>query len=100
MRRLELVKINDNCVEFTGYGARELHTQSAGRPPVWNTRTRRWVTSPRRVPNLVALAELRGWEVLLDKALQEDFVVTPSGLPDSKTAMPVFEQADPGRGLW
>lgn len=96
MRRLEIEAINANCVEFTGYGARELHTESAGRPPVWNTRTRRWVTSPRRVPNLVALAELRGWDVRLDPNLSA--VLTLRGATTGSDQD--VEQPDPVGGLW
>ncbi|MCD4525230.1 hypothetical protein [Nocardioides sp. cx-173] len=101
MKRLEIVHINQNCVEFGGYSVRELHTQSAGRPPVWNTRTRRWVTSPRRLDDLVALAERRGYAVEItgapasrsSSAPRVDVAFNPPvGLND--------DQPDPGRGLW
>lgn len=63
MRTLELAYVTDSCVEFKGYGTRELHVEIAGRPPVWNTRTRRWVTSPRRAGDLMALATTKGYAV-------------------------------------
>lgn len=96
MKRLEFVHINRNCVEFAGYGARELHAEATGRPPVYNSRTRRWVTSPRRIPNLVALAESRGWEVRLDRTLLDASTTDVS----PAMATPAHEQIDPADSLW
>ena len=49
--------------EFSGYGSRELDIDLKGRPPVYNTRTKRWTAQPRTLRDLIALAESRAWDV-------------------------------------
>lgn len=64
-RRVLSVVIGDNWAEFSGPGSRELYVNLAGRPPVYNTRTKSWVTVPKRAKDLVALAETRGYDVVV-----------------------------------
>ena len=66
-RRVLTVVLGDNWAEFSGYGSREMYVSLSvrGRPPVYNTRTRRWVTVPDRAKDLVALAETRGYDVVV-----------------------------------
>lgn len=64
-RRVLTVVLGDNWAEFSGYGSREMYVSLAGRPPVYNSRTRRWVTVPKRARDLVALAETRHYDVVV-----------------------------------
>jgi hypothetical protein len=47
----------------SGYGSREMLTELRGRPPVWSSLTRAWVTQPRTAKDLIAVAESRGYLV-------------------------------------
>jgi hypothetical protein len=51
------------CAYVRGHGARELLTSLRGRPPVYATKHRAWVTTETTARDLVALAELRDYEV-------------------------------------
>ena len=64
-RRVLTVVIGGYWAEFSGYGSREMYVSLRGRPPVFNTRSRRWVTVPDRARDLVALAESRGYDVVV-----------------------------------
>jgi len=80
--------INRSCAEFRGSrGIREIYTQMFRRPPVYNTRTRSWSAPPKRVVDLAAWCEARGWNV------------TYTGDPQTASP-PLVEQHDPGVGLW
>lgn len=68
-RRLEIT-VGDCWAEAKGHGSRGLLMLLTGRPPVFNIRTRSWCTTPQRVRDLVALAEIRGFDV---------HVTTPGG---------------------
>lgn len=65
------VVLGDTWAEFAGYGSRELYVSLRGRPPVWNTRTRRWTAQLRTARDLVALAESRGWDIAVTAAEPE-----------------------------
>ena len=55
-----------SCALVRGYGSRELLTElRKGRPPVWATRDRAWVTQPATARDLIAVAELRGYEIVV-----------------------------------
>jgi len=64
-RRLLTVVLGDNWAEFSGYGSREMYVSLFRRGPVYNTRTRRFSTVPDRARDLVALAETRGYDVVV-----------------------------------
>jgi hypothetical protein len=64
-RRVLTIVLGDNWAEFAGPNVRALYVSLVGRPPVYNTRTRRWVTVPKRARDLVALAESRGYDVVV-----------------------------------
>ena len=64
-RRVLTVVLGDCWAEFSGPNARAMYVSLRGRPPVYNTRTRRWCTVPDRAKDLVALAETRGYDVVV-----------------------------------
>lgn len=66
-RRLT-VTLGDNWAEFRGPGSREMYVDLFHRPPVYNTRTRCWVTVPKKARDLVALAEARRYDVVVQGA--------------------------------
>jgi hypothetical protein len=64
MRRLTVTTVNAHMVVVGGYGARDLLCELRGRPPMWSSRPRGWVTQPHHIPDMQALAENRGFEVV------------------------------------
>lgn len=64
-RTLTVVMVNQNCAYVSGYGSRELITDLRGRPPVWSSIGRAWVTTPRTARDIIAIAESRGWDVVV-----------------------------------
>ena len=48
-----------------GLGARDLITELRRRPPVWATRARAWVVQPHTAKDLIALAEQRGYDIVV-----------------------------------
>ena len=78
MKRLYATFDNDSCAFLSGHGSRELLTDLRGRPPVWSTLTRAWVTTPKTLRDAIAVAETRGYEVIVSDG----------------------ETADPGAGRW
>ncbi len=62
-RRLYVTLVNASCAYVNGPGSRDLLTELRGRPPVWATISRAWVTTPRTARDLVAIAEHRGYSV-------------------------------------
>lgn len=93
MRRLEVVIESKLCAFIKGYGSRELLTELRGRPPVWSTRSRAWVTTAETARDAVAVAESRGWSVVVQARPSEPVAV-------STTSASPREHPDPGRGLW
>lgn len=67
-RRIEVTFENRDCAFVAGYGARELLTEMRGRPPIWSTLTRAWCTTEQTARDLIAIAERRGYEVVLGTA--------------------------------
>ncbi|RHW27825.1 hypothetical protein D0Z08_05875 [Nocardioides immobilis] len=63
-RRLTIVAVNANMTVVSGYGARDLITELRSRPPMWSSRPRGWVIQPSTLPDLIALAEHRGFQVV------------------------------------
>jgi hypothetical protein len=78
VKRLEVEFFNASCAYIRGYGARELVTERTGRPPVWATLSRAWVCQPATARDVIAIAEMRGYDVLVSDG----------------------EVADPGAGRW
>jgi hypothetical protein len=55
-----------SCALVRGYGSRELLTELRGKPPVWATRSRAWVTQPSTAKDLIAVAEMRGYDIVIE----------------------------------
>lgn len=64
-RTLAVVMVNQNCAYVSGYGSRELITDLRGRPPVWSSIGRAWVITPHTARDIIAIAESRGWDVVV-----------------------------------
>jgi hypothetical protein len=62
-RHLTITLVTPSCAYVNGYGSRDLLTELRGRPPIWGTRSRAWVTTPTVARDLVAIAEHRGYSV-------------------------------------
>jgi len=90
-RSIEVEFVNTSCTYVRGGGSRELLTELRGRPPVWGTRARAWVTSPHTARDVIAVAESRGYEVIIT----EQIMVSPN-----EQILVSDERPDPGRGLW
>jgi hypothetical protein len=59
--RYAVVFVNPNCAYVSGYGSRELLTDlRGGRPPVWSSIGRAWVTTSTTAGDFIAIAERRG----------------------------------------
>ncbi|TYL55755.1 hypothetical protein FXB39_00665 [Nocardioides sp. BGMRC 2183] len=65
-RRLTVTKVSPSCDVVSGYGSRELVTEVRGRPPMWSSRPRGWVVQPKTSADVIALAESRGFEVVIE----------------------------------
>ena len=78
VRRLEVEFFNASCAYVRGHGSRELITERTGRAPVWATRSRAWVCQPPMARDLIAVAESRGYDVIVTEG----------------------ERVDPGGGRW
>lgn len=63
--RVLTVLLGDNFAEFSGHRSRQLYVDLRRRPPVFNTRTKRWTCQLSTAADLCALAESRGWSVLV-----------------------------------
>lgn len=62
-----------SCALVSGYGSRELLTELRnGRPPVWATRARAWVTQPATAKDIIAMAEMRGYDVVVTASCSPD----------------------------
>jgi hypothetical protein len=89
------VVIGDNWGEFSGYGSRGLYIELRGRPPVFNTRTRRWTAQLQTTRDLIALAESRGWHVTVTGAQAVDVAAAAGDEPKPAAAPPPEPE-----GLW
>jgi hypothetical protein len=88
-RRLTIKVENKHCALVNGYGSRDMLTELLGKPPLWSTISRSWVTTERTAKDLVAVAERRGFDILVTGPTSDDLV---DPRPD--------DLVDPGRGLW
>lgn len=67
MTRVFIVRfVNDNMATISGHASRELLTEMRGRPPIWSTLSRGWVTTPRTARDAVAIAESRRYEIVVE----------------------------------
>ena len=67
-RRLTFTTVTPALAVVNGYGSRDLLEEFRGRPPMWSSNPRGWVTQPGSIPDLVALAELRDFHVVIEEA--------------------------------
>ncbi len=68
MRRLTITTVTPALAVVNGYGGRDLVQEFRnGRAPMWSSNPRGWVTQPANIPDLVALAELRGFDVRIEE---------------------------------
>lgn len=91
MARTLTMELGDGWAEFSGYGSRELYVELRRRPPVFNVRTRRWTAQITTARDLVALAESRGWAVVVNGAEPAN-IAAAAGSPT--------EPAPEPEGLW
>lgn len=54
------------CAYVRGWGSRDLLTELRGRAPIWASSERAWVTQESTARDLCAVAESRGYRVLLE----------------------------------
>lgn len=64
-RTVTVVLVNDNCAYVSGYGTREAITELRGRPPVWSSVGRAWVTTPKTARDLIAVFERQNRDVVI-----------------------------------
>lgn len=69
MKRLVITHVNRNLTVVGGFGSRELVTEFRnGRNPLWSRRPRGWVIQSQNAADLIAMAEDRGFDVVLEDA--------------------------------
>lgn len=66
-RHLTVTFVNRHCVYVSGHGSRTMLTDLRGRPPVYATRSHAWVTTEGTAADLIAVAERRGYEVVVKR---------------------------------
>lgn len=67
MKRLTVRRlVGKDTVFITGYRSREL-IYAVGGKPLWNRTYQAWMTGVRRGSDVIALAELEGYEVHYDE---------------------------------
>lgn len=64
-RVLEVEVESRYCARLRGYGSRDLIVELKGRPPLWSPSTRAWTVSERTARDVVALAESRGFDIVV-----------------------------------
>lgn len=67
MRRLTITTVTPSLAVVSGYGSRDLVTELRGRAPMFSSNPRGWVIQPASIADLTALAELRGFYVVLEE---------------------------------
>jgi hypothetical protein len=79
-----------------GYNSRALVEEIAGRPPVWMPRLRGWSCQERTARNVIALAEVKGYDVVItgQQTRKAHLFAILSAAPPPK------DFADQGGGLW
>lgn len=68
MRRLTCASVTPALDVWNGYGSRDLLQEYRSRPPMWSSNPRGWIAQPANRADLIALAELRGFYVVLEEA--------------------------------
>ena len=61
-RRIKVAFYNRHAAYISGHGTRDLIIELRGRPPVWASRQKAWVTSEKTAKDVLACAEARGWQ--------------------------------------
>ncbi len=81
-----------------GYNARALVEEVLGRPPVWIPRLRGWSCQEKTAKNVVALAELRNYDVVITgpRTRKQQLFAILSAVPPPRN----HDLSDPGGGLW
>jgi hypothetical protein len=80
VKRIEVEYETPSCALVRGHGSRDLVMKVTKRSPVWATLSRGWVVQPHTAGDVIAVAESRGYDV----------VVIQAGA----------DRPDPGRGRW
>lgn len=62
-RKIFVTPVNDNLSVVAGWGSKDLIVELRGRVPAWSSRPRGWAVQPHTARDLVALAEIRGFDV-------------------------------------
>lgn len=70
----------------SGYGSRQLLTELRGRPPVWASRRRAWLSTEATARDLVAVAESRGWGVTVTRGPDLTPIPTINSTTTAETA--------------
>lgn len=101
-RRQIQVELAGHASLVRGHGSRELYLEvTAGRPPLWVSRSRGWACQEKTARNIAAAAEARGYDVVVTGRRMSQAQLTETALPEHVVHLPeVSEQADPGQGLW
>ncbi len=67
-RVLQVEFVNDSCTLIRGPQSRELIMEITRKAPVWAVRDRAWVAQPHTARDVVAVAEMRGYDVVIAPA--------------------------------
>lgn len=57
---------NRNHVLVRGHGSWEILHELRGRKPYWSRRERAWTTTERTAADILAVAQKRGWSVIVE----------------------------------
>lgn len=114
MKRIQVTHVSPSCVVVGGHGSRDLVMKILVRTPVFASgNPRGWVMQPHRVPDLLAVAEARGYDVEVFHVSRTGHHMGGPSVPSVRDLTPdthvspvadvtpqTAELADPGRGLW
>lgn len=67
MKRLTVTSVTPALDVWNGYGSRDLLTDYRRRPPMWCSNPRGWTSQPANRADLIALAEARGFYVVVEE---------------------------------
>lgn len=65
-RTIKVTFLTPSCAYVSGYGSRDLLTELRGRPPIWASLERAWVTQEHTARDVVAVCESRGYSVVIE----------------------------------
>lgn len=82
MKTIEVKALSRSSIVVSGFGSRDIAMKVTTRSPVWSHAERGWVLMTSRLADLVAVAEARGYTVLLDAELSS----TPTGRPACRSS--------------